>query len=112
MRSLGTICALTLALAVLAPSTAGAVTITEYDVTIEGEATYARNEAYPVPYGFTEERDKAVFKWMTHLPSVTFIDKHVGISSQPSTTVSGIDAELHTSIPTPQGPVTGGCTGS
>jgi hypothetical protein len=103
---------LALALLVLGTGTAQAVTITEYDVTIEGEATYARNQAYPVPYGFTEEHQKAAFKWKTHFPSVTFIDKHVGVSGIPTTTVTDIDASLYVSIPTPEGPKTGGCTGS
>jgi len=110
--ALAAIAALGVALLLVGTSTAHAVTITEYDVTIEGEATYDLKESYPVPYGFTEEHKKAAFTWKTHFPSVTFIDKTVGISSQPTTTVTDIDASTYVSIPTPQGPVTGGCTGS
>jgi hypothetical protein len=102
---------LTLALLVLGTGTAQAITITEYDVTIEGEATFARNQSYPVPYGFTEEKSKAAFKFKSHYPSVTFIDKTVGISSHPTVAVTDIDASLFTSVPTPEGLLTGGCTG-
>jgi hypothetical protein len=111
MKPLST-CVLALALLVLGTSTARAVTITEYAVTVEGEATYARADAYPAPYGQYEQRAKAAFKWATRFPSVTFIDKHVGISSTASSTASAVDAETYTSVPTPKGPLTRTCTGS
>ena len=111
MKPLST-CVLALALLVLGTSTARAVTITEYAVTVEGEATYARADAYPAPYGQYEQRARAAFKWETRFPSVTFIDKHVGISSVASSTASVIDTETYTSVPTPKGPLTRTCTGS
>jgi hypothetical protein len=110
MRTLST-CVLALALLVLGTSSAGAVTMTEYKVTVEGEATYARLDAYPATFGQWEQRSKAAFKWKTQFPSVTFFDKQVSVTAVSSTSVSDIDAQMHVSIPTPEGPVTGACSG-
>jgi hypothetical protein len=110
MKTLST-CVLALALLVLGTSSAGAVTMTEYKVTVEGEATYARTDAYPAPFGQWEQRSKAAFKWKTQFPSVTFFGKQVSVSSVSSTSVSDIEAQMHVSIPTPEGPVTGACSG-
>jgi hypothetical protein len=112
MKSLSAVCALALALLALGTGTAHAVTITEYAVTVEGEATYARTDVTPAPNGQYEERETARFKWKTHVPSVTFIDKQLGATSMPSTRATTIDAERYVSFPTPQGPLTGACSGS
>jgi hypothetical protein len=112
MRTLGTTCVLVLALLVLGTSSAGAVTMTEYKVTVEGQATYARADAYPAPFGQYEQRAKAAFKWKTSFPSVTFIGKRPSVTSVSSTTVPEIDAETFVSIPSAEGPKTGGCTGA
>jgi hypothetical protein len=44
-------------------------TMTEYKVTVEGEATYARLDAFPQPFGQWELRAKAAFKWKTQFAS-------------------------------------------
>jgi hypothetical protein len=113
MKPVITTCVLALALLVFGTNSARAVTMTEYDVTVEGQATYARSDAYPAPYGQWEQRDKAAFKWKTHFSSVTFIGKQVGVTSAlPESSVSDVDAETFVSIPTPEGPKTGACTGT
>ncbi len=110
MRSLSTVC-LALAALVLSTSVAQAVTVTGYRVTIDGEATYARTDVTPAPNGQYEERETARFKWKTDFPSVTFVDKQLGATSVPSTSATTIDAERYVSFPTPQGPLTGACSG-
>src|ERR1700754_475103 len=112
MRKLATTGVLALALLVLGTSSAGAVTMTDYKVTVEGQATYARADAYPAPFGQYEQRAKAAFKFKTVFPSVTFIGKRPSITSIATTTVPEIDTEMFVSIPTPDGPKTGGCSGA
>ena len=101
-----------LAFALPVPATAHAVTMTEYDVTIEGQASYARLDVWPSPpLGQFEQRTDATFKWKTRVPSVTFIGKQVGATSDAMTLLTDVDAKLHATIPTPDGPQTGLCTG-
>jgi hypothetical protein len=81
-------------------------------VTIEGEASYARLDVWPAPpLGQWEQRSDATFKWKTRVPSVTFIGKEVGATSDALTLLTDVDAKLHATIPTPDGPQTGLCTG-
>jgi hypothetical protein len=113
MKALSATFALAVVLSVAGTGTAHAITHTTYDVTIEGEATYARTDVWPSPpLGQWEQRASATFKWKTRVPSVTFIDKHVGATSNASTTVTQADAKLHVTIPTAEGPKTGLCTGT
>ncbi|HEX2160207.1 MAG TPA: hypothetical protein VHF88_00100 [Thermoleophilaceae bacterium] len=111
-RRLGATLGLALAILAAGPAAAQALTVSEYEVTIEGEATYARSDAFPGPFGPWEQREQAEFAWRTRFPSVRFLDKQVGIASQSETTVSNVNAELYTSVPTPEGPITGACTGT
>jgi hypothetical protein len=101
MKVIGTTCLLALAALVLGTSAAQAVTITEYGVMIDGEASYARTDVTPAPNGQYEERESARFKWKTHVPSVTFTGKALGATSVPTTTTtaSTIDAERYLSFP-------------
>ena len=59
MKPLSTTCLLALTALMLGAGSASAVTITEYDVTIDGEATYARTDVTPAPNGQYEERETA-----------------------------------------------------
>ena len=111
MKRLTTACLLAVTLLMLGAGTAHAVTVTEYAVTVDGEATYARTDITPAPNGQYEERESARFKWKTHFPSVTFTGKQLGATSVPTTTATTLDAERYLSFPTPQGPLVGACSG-
>ena len=98
------------ALAVAVPS-ASALTMTDYKVTIEGSASYSRTDVGPGAFGNWVQSEKTEFSWKTEMPSVTFIDNVVATAAGSKVTGTVKSGSMDISIPTPEGPVTGSCTG-
>lgn len=113
MKALGAALVLVLSILALGAGTAQAITATQYEVTVEGEAAYARTDTYAVqPAGSQVDSAKARFKWKSRWPSVTFFDKKIHYTSEPSTQVSDIAAAMQTMLSTPAGTGTGACSGT
>jgi hypothetical protein len=107
LRALG----LAAVLAILGAAPAQAVTRTDYDVTIEGAASYSRADSWPTDFGAWEWGEHATFKWRTKL-AAAFLGNQVVVTSNPSTSVTQADASLSHTVPTAEGPRTGACTGN
>ena len=99
------------ALVCLAPS-AGAITMSDYAVTIQGTGTYSRSDVAPGAGGNWTTGAAAQFGWKATIPTVTFIDNHVSTAAGSSVSGTVTSASMTQSIPTPEGPITGSCTGS
>jgi hypothetical protein len=93
-----------------APS-AGAMTQTDYAVTIEGSASYVRHDADPGPLGDWTQDASAEWSWKATIPSVTFFDNRFSSTSVGSGTGTVKNASYTLTIPTPEGPKVGSCTG-
>ena len=98
-------------LASLAPS-ASALTQTVYRVTVEGTASLQRTDIGPGAFGDWVQNQKAEFSWTSEFPTVTFIDNTVATAASPKITAPIKSASMDVSIPTPEGPLTGACSGS
>jgi hypothetical protein len=98
-------------LAFVAPS-AVAFSMTDYRVTIEGSATYQRTDIGPGALGNWVQNQKAEFSWKSEFPTVTFIDKTVATAGGATINASVKSASMDVSIPTPEGPLTGACSGT
>ncbi len=89
------------------PGTAAqALTISEYEVTIEGSGDWYRNE---IKGGSIE--DQAKFTWRTEIPSVTFIDKELGDTSPARVSTGAAETRVDVVVPTPAGTLAGFCKG-
>lgn len=98
------------ALAVCAPS-ANALTQTDYAVTIEGSASYARHDAVPGAQGDWTTDVAAEWTWKATIPTVTFFDDRFSMASVPTATGTVKSGSLTLTIPTLEGPKVGSCTG-
>ena len=86
--------------------------MTEYAVTVEGTGSYQRTDVGPGAYGDWVQSQQAEFSWKSEIPTVLFIDKQASMAGGSKITASVKSASMDVSIPTPEGPVTGACTGS
>ncbi|HEX8120037.1 MAG TPA: hypothetical protein VF549_02120 [Solirubrobacteraceae bacterium] len=100
------------ALFALGSTSASAMTLTDYKVVVEGSGTYVRHDAAPGPFGDWTQADKAQFTWRSEFPTVEFIDNHVTTASSPKVTAAVQSASTTLTIPTPEGPKVGSCTGT
>jgi hypothetical protein len=99
------------AFALCAPA-AHAMTQTDYKVTVEGSGTYARFDSAPGPLGNWTQDDKAQFTWKSEFPTVTFLDNQVMTAASPTLTAAVQKGSSTMTVPTPEGPKSGACTGT
>jgi hypothetical protein len=112
MKKLIAILAAAGVLAAVAASPAQALTQTDYEVIVEGEANYAHSLLRPAIEGQWTRQEQASFKWRTRFPLVSFIGKGLAaVVARPTTTVEALKAISHESIPKPSGPMTADCSG-
>jgi hypothetical protein len=111
MKTLIALLAVAVALAAAA-GPAQALTRTDYEVIVEGDAAYAQSQLRPAVEGQWTRQEEATFKWRTRFPLVSFLGKELGVVSvAPTTTVTAPAATSHESIPKPGGAMASDCSG-
>lgn len=96
-----------LACLALGPGTAGAVTLTEYDVLIEGSGTWHRHDSK----GAGSYERQAAFRWRTAAAGLVFVGKELREMSPQKVSSGTAEARDDVVIPTPTGTFAGFCSG-